>query len=90
MTKKTNKHRNFLHDLSYTLKERIDDILDTYDDEDYVDAISLTYYDIITILKEGAWAYGIDEKDIALDIIDEDDILKIPSRFLQRKTGEKP
>lgn len=88
MIKKWESYRNYLHDLSYIMKDKIDDILDNYDDEDYVMAVSLTYYDIITTMKEAAAAYGVDEKEIALDIINDEEVLTIPRKWRKMQNNE--
>ena len=89
MTKKWEIYKNFLHDFSYIMKDKIDDITNSYDDEEWVMAVSFTYYDIITTMKEAAAAYGVDEKEIALDIIDDKEVFNIPDKWKKRQEEQK-
>lgn len=47
-----------------------------FEDKEWAMAASLAYYDIVTIMKQATAAYQIDESEIALNIIDEDELLK--------------
>lgn len=58
------------------LKENIENIPNMYTSKDYHDAATLAYYDIITTMKETALSCGVDLKEISLDIINEEDLLK--------------
>lgn len=76
MTKNPERFKHYLHDLSYLIKDSIDRIEIMFEDKEWAMAASLAYYDIITIMKQATAAYQIEESEIALDIIDEDELLK--------------
>ena len=87
MSKDGSKYKYYLHDLSYLIQDKIEYILieddngEDYMNEDHVEGITSTYYYLVSSMKELAKKNGIDESEIALDILDEEDIHNIPFKY---------